>query len=96
MPRYSVNNYTIETLPSDIKSGCIAIPEMQHPFVWDSAKVRDWVDSLYKGFPVGYITVWQNPDVKLKNGSISAGRKVLVDGQQRITAMAAAIISAAS
>ena len=65
---------------------------MQRPFVWDSSKVRDLVDSLYKGFPVGYIIVWQNPDVKLKDGTKSSGKKVLIDGQQRITAMAAAIV----
>ena len=65
---------------------------MQRPFVWDSSKVRDLVDSLYMGFPVGYIIVWQNPDVKLKDGTKSSGKKVLIDGQQRITAMAAAIV----
>lgn len=92
MARYSVNNYTVETLLSNKKSGSIAIPEMQRPFVWDSSKVRDLVDSLYKGFPVGYIIVWQNPDVKLKDGTMSSGKKVLIDGQQRITAMAAAIV----
>ena len=92
MARYSVNNYTVETLLSNIKSGSIAIPEMQRPFVWDSSKVRDLVDSLYMGFPVGYIIVWQNPDVKLKDGTKSSGKKVLIDGQQRITAMAAAIV----
>ena len=92
MARYSVNNYTVETLLSNIKSGSIAIPEMQRPFVWDSSKVRDLVDSLYVGFPVGYIIVWQNPDVKLKDGTKSSGKKVLIDGQQRITAMAAAIV----
>lgn len=92
MARYSVNNYTVETLLSNIKSGSIAIPEMQRPFVWDSSKVRDLVDSLYKGFPVGYIIVWQNPDLKLKDGTKSSGKKVLIDGQQRITAMAAAIV----
>ena len=92
MARYGVNNYTVETLLSNIKSGSIAIPEMQRPFVWDSSKVRDLVDSLYKGFPVGYIIVWQNPDVKLKDGTKSSGKKVLIDGQQRITAMAAAIV----
>lgn len=92
MARYSVNNYTVETLLSNIKSGSIAIPEMQRPFVWDSSKVRDLVDSLYKGFPVGYIIVWQKPDVKLKDGTKSSGKKVLIDGQQRITAMAAAIV----
>lgn len=92
MARYSVNNYTVETLLATIKSGGIAIPEMQRPFVWDGTKVRDLVDSLYKGFPVGYIIVWQNPDVKLKDGTTSTGKKVLIDGQQRITAMAAAIV----
>ena len=92
MARYSVNNYTVETLLSNIKSGSIAIPEMQRSFVWDSSKVRDLVDSLYKGFPVGYIIVWQNPDVKLKDGTKSSGKKVLIDGQQSITAMAAAIV----
>ncbi len=52
MARYSVNNYTVETLLASIKSGGIAIPEMQRPFVWDGSKVRDLIDSLYKGFPV--------------------------------------------
>ena len=88
MARYSVNNYTVDTLLSSIKSGGIAIPEMQRPFVWDGTKVRDLIDSLYKGFPVGYIIVWQNPDVKLKDGTTSSGKRVLIDGQQRITAMA--------
>lgn len=92
MARYNVNNYTVESLLSDIKTGSIAIPEMQRPFVWDSSKVRDLIDSLYQGFPVGYIIVWQNPDVKLKDGTLSLGKKVLIDGQQRITAMAAAIV----
>ena len=92
MARYSVNNYTVETLLARIKAGSVAIPEMQRPFVWDGSKVRDLIDSLYKGFPVGYIIVWQNPDVKLKDGTVSVGKRVLIDGQQRITAMAAAIV----
>ena len=92
MARYSVNNYTVETLLASIKAGSVAIPEMQRPFVWDGSKVRDLIDSLYKGFPVGYIIVWQNPDVKLKDGTVSVGKQVLIDGQQRITAMAAAIV----
>ncbi len=92
MARYEVNNFAIETLLGNIKSGDIAIPEMQRPFVWDAAKVRDLLDSLYKGFPVGYIIVWQNPKVKLKDGTTSVGKKVLIDGQQRITALSAAIV----
>lgn len=92
MARYSVNNYTVDTLLSSIKSGNIAIPEMQRPFVWDPTKVRDLIDSLYNGFPVGYIIEWQNPDVKLKDGSMAIGKRVLIDGQQRITAMTAALV----
>ena len=92
MAHFVVNNFTVETILSNIKSGSIAIPEMQRPFVWDSSKVRDLIDSLYKGFPVGYIITWQNPDVKLKDGTKSVGKMVLIDGQQRITAMAAAIV----
>ena len=92
MARYSVNNYTVDTLLSNIKSGTIAIPEMQRPFVWEAWKVMDLIDSLYNGFPVGYIIEWQNPDVKLKDGTKSLGKRVLIDGQQRITAMTAAIV----
>ena len=69
----------------------IAIPEIQRPFVWNSAKVRDFIDSLYWGYPVGYIIAWQNPDVRLKDGTTSSGKRVLIDGQQRVTALLAAL-----
>lgn len=89
--KYSVNQYMIESVVNWVKSGEIAIPEIQRPFVWDSSKVRDLIDSLYQGFPVGYIIAWKNPNVKLKDGSISEGKKVLIDGQQRVTALQAAL-----
>lgn len=89
--KYSVNQHLIETLLSWVKSGEIAIPEIQRPFVWDATKVRDLMDSLYQGFPVGYIIAWRNPTVKLKDGSLAEGKKVLIDGQQRVTALTAAI-----
>lgn len=92
MAQYEVNNSSIQTLLSWIRSGEIAIPEIQRPFVWDSTKVRDLIDSLYAGFPVGYIIVWKNPDVRLKDGTFSSGQKILIDGQQRITALQAAIV----
>ena len=74
-----------------IKANDIAIPEIQRPFVWKSKQVRDLMDSLYKGYPVGYIILWKNPNVKLKDGTISAGKKVLIDGQQRVTALMTAL-----
>lgn len=92
MQKYSVNQQLVETILSWVKSEEIAIPEMQRPFVWDATKVRDLMDSLYQGFPVGYLIVWRNPDVKLKDGTTSEGKKILIDGQQRITALKAAIL----
>ncbi len=92
MTKYSVHQQPVETLLTWIKSGDIAIPEIQRPFVWKAARVRDLIDSLYQGYPVGYIITWRNPDVKLKTGELSAGKKVLIDGQQRITALTAAIV----
>lgn len=92
MINYEVNNSSIDGILSFIKNGEIAIPEIQRPFVWDGAKVRDLIDSLYKGYPVGYIITWKNPDVKLKDGTFALGKKVLIDGQQRITALTAAVI----
>ena len=53
--------------------GEIAIPEIQRPFVWDATKVRNLLDSLYQGYPVGYLIAWRNPTVKLKDGTPSAG-----------------------
>lgn len=92
MTKYSVQQQPVETLLAWIKSGEIAIPEIQRPFVWKPVKVRDLIDSLYNGFPVGYIITWRNPDVKLKNGELAHGKKVLIDGQQRITALTAAVV----
>jgi hypothetical protein len=91
--KYSVNQYLLESVLNWVKSGEIAIPEIQRPFVWDASKVRDLMDSLYQGYPVGYIIAWRNPNVKLKDGSIAEGKKVLIDGQQRVTALRAAILS---
>jgi len=90
--KYSVNQHLIETVLAWVKSGEIAIPEIQRPFIWDASKVRDLMDSLYHGYPIGYLIAWRNPNVKLKDGSSSEGRKILIDGQQRVAALTAAIL----
>jgi hypothetical protein len=92
MQKYSVTPHPVDTLLTWVKSQEIAIPEIQRPFVWENTKVRDLLDSLYKGFPVGYLISWRNPTVKLKDGSHSAGKRILIDGQQRITALMAALL----
>lgn len=90
--KYEVHNQPIEVILAWLTSGEIAIPEIQRPFVWDTTKVRDLLDSLYQGYPIGYIIAWQNPNVRLKGGKDSFGKKVLIDGQQRVTALAAAVL----
>ena len=90
--RYAVIPHSISNILSFIRSGEIAIPEIQRPFVWDSTKVRNLLDSLYRGYPVGYLIAWRNPTVRLKDGSRAAGKKILIDGQQRVTALMAAIL----
>ncbi len=90
--RYNTTTYDVQTILSWINAGQIAIPEIQRPFVWSSTKVRNLLDSLYRGYPIGYMITWQNPDMKLKNGILSEGKRILIDGQQRITALMSAIL----
>lgn len=92
MQKYSVNQRSVDMLLHYIKDGEIVIPEIQRPFVWKSVKVRDLMDSLYQGFPIGYIITWKNPKIRLKNGELSGGKQVLIDGQQRVTALMAAVL----
>lgn len=89
--KFTTYPLSISAILGLIKANDIAIPEIQRPFVWKSKQVRDLMDSLYKGYPVGYIILWKNPNVKLKDGTISAGKKVLIDGQQRVTALMTAL-----
>lgn len=89
--KFTTYSLSISAILGLIKANDIAVPEIQRPFVWKSKQVRDLMDSLYKGYPVGYIILWKNPNVKLKDGTISAGKKVLIDGQQRVTALMTAL-----
>lgn len=91
MANYEVNNVSVSSILNWIREGKIAIPEIQRPFVWKASKVRDLIDSLYRGYPTGYIITWANPDTRLKDGTISSGKEVIIDGQQRITALTAAL-----
>ncbi|HTE42592.1 MAG TPA: DUF262 domain-containing protein [Steroidobacteraceae bacterium] len=90
--RYTVTPQPIDTLLTWVKSGEIAIPEIQRPFVWEATAVRNLLDSLYRGYPVGYLIAWRNPTVRLKDGTTSAGKRILIDGQQRVTALMAALL----
>ncbi|MEK7677307.1 MAG: DUF262 domain-containing protein, partial [Verrucomicrobiota bacterium] len=88
--------YSLSKLIQDIDIGEIGLPDIQRPFVWTPAKVRDLFDSMYKGFPVGYFLFWANG---LADGSRQIGtdakqkvsRLLIVDGQQRLTSLYAVL-----
>jgi len=90
--KYTVNHYPIDTILNWVNSNEIAIPEIQRPFVWDSTKVRDLIDSLYRGYPIGYLILWRNPSVKLKDGKTAEGKKILIDGQQRVASLSTSVL----
>lgn len=89
--KFTNTSLTVKAILGLIEAKSIAIPEIQRPFVWKPSQVRDLMDSFYKGYPTGYIILWKNPNVKLKDGTISSGKKIIIDGQQRITALMTAI-----
>lgn len=89
--KFTLMQYNISAILGFIEAGDFVIPEIQRPFVWKRAQVRDLIDSLYNGYPTGYIITWKNPDVHTKDGSVANGKRVLIDGQQRITALMAAV-----
>lgn len=89
--KFTLMQYPISAVLGLIEAEDFVIPEIQRPFVWKRSQVRDLIDSLYNGYPTGYIITWKNPDVQTKDGGKANGKKVLIDGQQRITALMAAI-----
>lgn len=90
--KYQSSSNSIEQILNLIKSNEIAIPEIQRPFVWKPKQVRDLIDSLYTGYPTGYLIISQSPNMRLKDGSLSEGKKIMIDGQQRTTALMTAIV----
>lgn len=88
--------YSLSKLVQDIEMGEIGLPEIQRPFVWKNNKVRDLFDSMYRGFPVGYLLFWANGGV---DGHRQIGtdykqkiaRLLIVDGQQRLTSLYAVL-----
>ena len=84
--------YDVGHLIKEIKFGRIGLPDIQRPFVWNNTKVRDLFDSMYRGYPVGYLLLWETAASE-GHRTIGVGQKevapslVIVDGQQRLTSM---------
>ena len=90
-------HYSLGGLINDIGLGRIGLPDIQRPFVWANAKVRDLFDSMYRGYPVGYFLFWQTGAEGVDTKVIGDTNKqkspslLIVDGQQRLTSLYAVI-----
>ena len=93
---YRDTSYSLTHLIEDIKHGRIALPDIQRPFVWSSAKVRDLFDSMYRGYPVGTLMLWETgADVGMHQvgggEQTKVAQRLIVDGQQRLTSLFAVL-----
>jgi hypothetical protein len=83
--------YELSQLLGDIDLGKLALPELQRPFVWQKAAVRDLLDSMYRGFPVGYLMLWNAAETDSRfigtDGKQNTPTEFIVDGQQRLTSL---------
>lgn len=88
--------WTVGELVTGIDKGTVRLPDIQRPFVWQNAKVRDLVDSMYRGYPVGELMFWANKDgehaksIGLADKALDATQQI-VDGQQRLTSLYAVL-----
>ena len=89
----------VDDLVRGVRIGRIGLPDLQRPFVWADNKVRDLFDSMMKGYPIGYVMIWESPsDYETKKNVIGKNEKIhdepkelVIDGQQRLTALVAAM-----
>ena len=88
-------DYDLDSLVKYIALGEIGLPDIQRPFVWKNAKVRDLFDSMYRGYPVGYLLLWRNGLTADRAIGTDAKQKpprlMIVDGQQRLTSLYAVV-----
>jgi len=90
---YSDTSYTIGQLISYIETGSIAVPDLQREYVWKPADIRDLLDSMYKGYPIGYLLLWESQGRDDDSRNIGVEEKtgrhnyLIIDGQQRLTSL---------
>ncbi len=92
---YNPISLEVGNLLKDVQTGKIGLPDLQRPFVWGNDKVRDLLDSMLRGYPIGYVMLWDSPsDDAGKKSAIGSNQKtytvpksLVIDGQQRLTAL---------
>ena len=87
-------DYRLDALLADIETGELGLPDLQRPFVWQNIKVRDLLDSMLRGYPIGYLMLWDAPDdinrekqIGVEQHTIKAPKQMIIDGQQRLTSL---------
>ena len=96
MPLFREINFNLSGLVESIANGEIGLPDLQRPFVWPNKKVRDLFDSMYRGYPVGYLLLWES-GIQDHTRAIGTDQKsrtphlLVIDGQQRLTSLYAVL-----
>ena len=94
---FSNTTLTVNQLIEKIDTGELGLPELQRPFIWKDTKVRDLFDSMMRGYPIGYLMLWECPTLEKKKSigvdahSYDSPKEVIIDGQQRLTSLYAVI-----
>ncbi len=90
---FSNTTFTVNQLVEKIDTGELGLPELQRPFIWKDSKVRDLFDSMIRGYPIGYLMLWECPALEKKKTigtdthNYESPRQVIIDGQQRLTSL---------
>lgn len=90
---FSNTTLTVNQLIEKIDTGELGLPELQRPFIWKDSKVRDLFDSLMRGYPIGYLMLWECPSLEKKKSigvdlhSYDSPKEVIIDGQRRLTSL---------
>ena len=90
---FSNTTLTVNQLIEKIDTGERGLPELQRPFIWKDSKVRDLFDSMMRGYPIGYLMLWECPTLDKKKSigvdshSYDSPKEVIIDGQQRLTSL---------
>lgn len=90
---FSNTTLTVNQLIEKIDTGELGLPELQRPFIWKDSKVRDLFDSMMRGYPIGYLMLWECPTLDKKKSigvdahSYDSPKEVIIDGQQRLTSL---------
>ncbi len=98
-PLFTRVDRPVGNLVSDVIEGRVGLPDLQRPFVWRDSDVRDLLDSMLRGYPIGYCILWEAPDdqedkkssIGLNDKSYAAPKELVIDGQQRLTALVSSL-----